>query len=35
MTVDEAWRPDTVWRHRLGTTRDDDDEVFHEPDESY
>ncbi|MEW1938883.1 S9 family peptidase [Dietzia maris] len=35
VTVDDAWRPDTVWRHRLGTTRDDDDKVFHEPDESY
>ena len=35
VTVDEAWRPDTVWRHRLGTSRDDDDKVFHEPDESY
>ena len=35
VTVDEAWRPDTVWRHRVGTSRDDDDTVFHEPDESY
>ena len=35
VTVDDAWRPDTVWRHRLGTTRDDDEKVFHEPDESY
>ena len=35
VTVDDAWRPDTVWRHRLGTTRDDDEQVFHEPDESY
>ena len=35
VTVDDAWRPDTVWRHRLGTTRDDDETVFHEPDESY
>lgn len=35
VTVDDAWRPDTVWRHRLGTTTDDDEKVFHEPDESY
>ena len=35
VTVDEAWRPDTVWRHRVGTSHDDDDKVFHEPDESY
>lgn len=35
VTVDGAWRPDTVWRHRLGTSPDDDEKVFHEPDESY
>jgi len=33
-TVDDAWRPDTVWRHRLGAgvpaAR-----VFHEPDERF
>jgi oligopeptidase B len=33
-TVDDAWRPDTVWRHRLGAgvpaTK-----VFHEPDERF
>ena len=34
-TVDEAWRPDTVWRHRLGTAKADDVKVFHEPDERY
>ncbi|MFN4002664.1 S9 family peptidase [Microcella sp.] len=34
-TVDESWRPDTVWRHRVGTPRADDVAVFHEPDESY
>ncbi|NLU62840.1 S9 family peptidase [Rhodococcus sp. HNM0563] len=34
-TVDESWRPDTVWRHRLGTAVDDDVKVFHEPDERY
>ncbi|WP_280401081.1 S9 family peptidase [Nocardia carnea] len=34
-TVDESWRPDTVWRHRLGTPTADDVKVFHEPDERY
>ncbi|MEV6772837.1 S9 family peptidase [Nocardia sp. NPDC051030] len=34
-TVDESWRPDTVWRHRLGTAQADDVKVFHEPDERY
>jgi oligopeptidase B len=33
-TVDDAWRPDTVWRHRLGST-DSDESVYHEPDERY
>jgi oligopeptidase B len=30
-TVDEAWRRDKVWRHRLGST-DPDELVFHETD---
>ncbi|WP_225727755.1 MULTISPECIES: S9 family peptidase [unclassified Nocardia] len=34
-TVDEAWRPDTVWRHRLGTPADQDVKVFHEPDDRF
>ncbi len=34
-TVDEAWRPDTVWRHELGTDRSADVKVFHEPDERF
>jgi oligopeptidase B len=34
-TVDDAWRPDKVWRHTLGTAADDDVVVFHEPDERY
>ncbi|PWV78031.1 S9 family peptidase [Nocardia neocaledoniensis] len=34
-TVDESWRPDTVWRHRVGTASDADVTVFHEPDERY
>nr|WP_120491831.1 S9 family peptidase [Corynebacterium lactis] len=33
--VDEAWRPDSVWRHRVGTDASEDVRVFHEPDESY
>ena len=35
LTVDDSWRPDTVWRHKLGTAKDDDVKVFHEPDERY
>ncbi|WP_185994860.1 S9 family peptidase [Nocardioides campestrisoli] len=31
-TVDEAWRSDKVWRHRLGTAQDEDELVFHEED---
>ena len=34
-TVDEAWRPDKVWRHRLGTAQADDELVYHEPDGRY
>ncbi|MCU1509892.1 MAG: ptrB [Glaciihabitans sp.] len=34
-TVDDAWRPDTVWRHRVGTSSAEDVEVFTEPDERY
>jgi oligopeptidase B len=34
-TVDEAWRPDKVWRHRLGTEASEDAVVYHEPDERY
>ena len=33
-TVDESWRPDTVWRHRLGETGPDE-QVFCEPDERF
>ncbi len=33
-TVDEAWRPNTVWRHRLGSTAPDE-QVFTEPDERF
>ncbi|MBN4928276.1 S9 family peptidase [Hoyosella rhizosphaerae] len=35
LTVDDAWRPDTVWRHELGTPASDDVSVFHESDERY
>jgi oligopeptidase B len=34
-TVDDAWRPDTVWLHELGTAVSDDVKLFHEPDERY
>jgi oligopeptidase B len=34
-TVDDAWRPDRVWRHRIGSPAEDDVEVFHEPDERF
>ncbi|NUP29455.1 MAG: S9 family peptidase [Nocardia sp.] len=34
-TVDESWRPDTVWRHRLGDSSAADVRVFHEPDARY
>jgi oligopeptidase B len=34
-TVDDAWRPDTVWRHEIGTPASDDVSVFSEPDERY
>lgn len=33
-TVDEAWRPDTVWRHRLGSGLPAQ-RVYHEADERY
>lgn len=33
--VDEAWRPDSVWRHKVGTDVADDVRIFHEPDEAY
>ena len=33
-TVDEAWRPDTVWRHHLGSAGPDE-KIYHEPDERF
>ena len=34
-TVDDAWRPDTIWRHELGTDAATDVIVHHEDDERY
>ena len=34
-TVDDAWRPDKVWRHVLGTPVEDDVLVHHETDERF
>lgn len=33
-TVDDAWRPDTVWRHRLASGLPAE-KVYHEPDERF
>ncbi|MFV8396062.1 S9 family peptidase [Corynebacterium hindlerae] len=33
--VDESWRPDSVWRHKVGTPTEQDVRVFHEPDERF
>ncbi|SON60628.1 Dipeptidyl aminopeptidase BI [Mycobacterium simulans] len=34
VTVDEAWRPDTVWRYRLGSG-ESSERVYHEADERF
>lgn len=34
-TVDDSWRPDTVWLHLVGTTQADDVQLLHEPDERF
>lgn len=34
-TVDDAWRPDTVWRHEIGSDPASAAQIFHEPDERY
>ena len=34
-TVDDAWRPDTVWLHEVGTDAASDVRLFHEPDERF
>jgi oligopeptidase B len=31
-TVDDSWRADKIWRHRLGTAQSDDELVHHEED---
>ena len=33
-TVDDAWRPDTVWRHHLGSAGPDE-KIYHEPDQRF
>ncbi len=33
--VDEAWRPDSVWRHKMGTSMDEDVLVYREEDERF
>lgn len=33
--VDDAWRPDTVWRHKIGTPAEDDVLVYREEDERF
>ncbi|WIM67319.1 S9 family peptidase [Corynebacterium breve] len=33
--VDEAWRPDSVWRHKIGTPAADDVLVYREDDERF
>jgi oligopeptidase B len=34
-TVDDAWRPEKVWRHLVGTDSSEDMCIFEEPDERY
>ncbi len=34
-TVDDAWRPDTVWLHEIGSEPADAVRLFHEPDERF
>lgn len=34
-TVDEAWRPDAIWRHKVGTAQSEDVQVFKEEDEHF
>ena len=35
LVTDDAWRPHQVWKHELGTTADDDELIFDEPDDRY
>jgi oligopeptidase B len=34
-TVDDAWRPDKIWRHAVGSPMTDDVLVFEEPDDRF
>lgn len=34
-TVDDSWRPDKIWRHRLGDDQADDELVHHESDDRF
>ncbi|UGT39949.1 S9 family peptidase [Nocardia yamanashiensis] len=34
-TFNDAWRSDTVWRHRMGTPASEDVKIFHEADERF
>ncbi len=34
-TVDDAWRADKIWRHRLGTAQAEDELMHHESDERF
>lgn len=34
-TLDDAWRPDTVWLHRIGEPQSEAIKLFHEPDEKF
>ncbi len=33
--VDEAWRPDSVWLHRVGSDTAEDTRIFYEPDQAF
>lgn len=35
ITVDQAWRPNKVWRHKVGTPQDQDVLIYEEQDERY
>ena len=35
ITVDDAWRPNKVWKHKVGTPSSDDTVVYEEPDERF
>ncbi|KKB98270.1 S9 family peptidase [Mycolicibacter arupensis] len=35
VTVDDAWRPDTVWRYRIGAPDEPAEQVYHEADERF